>query len=213
MNGNVKDMRGKRFGRLAVLGYASSRGSSQSAYWCCVCDCGQKATIRGQSLRSGETKSCGCLNQEMRHLSNRKHGLYGIPEYWVWHSAKDRCCNPNDAKFKHYGDRGIQMCQEWHDSFATFIADMGRRPKGRYTLDRIDNDGNYEPGNCRWATYAEQSRNNRRTRLLPFQGETHCLTDWANKLGMKRVTLHSRLSRGWSLESSLMAPLHSRRQK
>lgn len=213
MNGKVKDMHGKRFERLVVLEYAGSRGPNQNAYWHCICDCGQKVTTRGQNLRAGDTKSCGCLNQEMRRLSHLKHGLYSIPEYWVWHSAKDRCHNPNDAKFKHYGGRGIQMCQEWRDSFTAFIANMGRRPKGKYTLDRIDNDGDYEPGNCRWATYAEQNRNNRRTRFLTFQGETHCLSDWATKLGMCRATLDGRFRLGWSIEEAFTAPLHSRRKK
>jgi hypothetical protein len=144
--------------------------------------------------------------------TNEKHGLHGVPEYWVWHRAKDRCKNPNNPKFKHYGGRGIKMCQEWRDSFAAFIASMGRRPAGRYTLDRIDNNGDYEPGNCRWATYAAQNRNNRRTRLLTFQGKTHCITDWADILGMSRATLYGRIYRGWSTEKALTAPLHSRRQ-
>lgn len=205
-NGNIKDMRGKRFGRLTVLEYAGSRGSGQYAHWHCICDCGQEAAIKGQSLRAGDTRSCGCLNQEMRH-SAKVHGMHNIPEYHIWQAAKARCNNSNNAKFEHYGGRGIKMCREWQDNFAVFIADVGRRPEGKYTLERIDNDGNYEPSNCQWATYATQNRNNRRTRLLTFRGETHCLTDWAKIVGLNRDALNARIRSGWSIKKALTTPL------
>jgi hypothetical protein len=208
-HGNIKDMRDKRFGRLIVLEYAGlhGKGKRQRACWRCVCDCGKKTTVIGHSLRSGHTKSCGCLNREAINFSVFKHGMCDIPEYSIWRAMKSRCYGLNNAAFKHYGGRGIRVCQEWNDSFVAFLADMGKRPSDKYTLERIDNEGDYTPKNCRWATCAEQNRNNRRTRLLTFRNEILCVTDWAKALGMNRETLSYRLRHNWSVERALSTPV------
>lgn len=122
----------------------------------------------------------------------------------------NRCQNPNVPAYKNYGGRGIAVCQRWL-RFENFLADMGERPAGM-TIERIDNDGNYEPGNVRWATYKEQTRNNRSTQLVTLHGETKCITDWAAETGIKMPTLWARLRLGWSVEDALTKPVRGRRQ-
>jgi hypothetical protein len=144
------DLAGKRFGRLLVRAYAGDRK------WSCVCDCGARGVVKGQSLRTGHTKSCGCL----RKARSTKHGMYGCREYRAWCGMKQRCGNPNDGSFEYYGARKISVCADWCSSFEAFFADMGTCPPG-LSLDRIDVDGNYEPSNCRWTDASTQNRNRR----------------------------------------------------
>ena len=211
-NKNIKDMHGKQFGRLTVLEYAGLRGNGkrQRACWHCICDCGKETTVIGHSLRSGHTKSCGCLNREAIFLSATKHGMYDTAEYSIWRAMKSRCRGLNSVAFKYYGGRGIKICQEWSNNFVTFFADMGERPSDKHTLERINNDGDYKPSNCRWATRAEQNRNKRDTRLLTFRGETRCVTDWAKTLGISTGGLFYRLRHNWSIERALTTPVRSK---
>jgi hypothetical protein len=134
------------------------------------------------------------------------------PEYPIYAAMKQRCYNTNCAEYENYGGRGIGVFQEWRDSFEAFIRDVGRRPSPEHSLDRYpDNDGNYEPGNVRWATIAEQQRNKRNNVMLTFNNETRCAADWADHLGMKRHTLDGRLKDGWSVERALTTPVAKRR--
>jgi hypothetical protein len=157
------NLAGARFGRLTVLSEAEKRSGDR--YWCARCECGQETTVRQLSLRSGATKSCGCLQRETAGRIGRetgtKHGYYGTSTYHVWATMLQRCKPGSKAdSAKNYADRGIRVCERWH-SFPNFLADMGERPDG-LTLDRIDNNKGYEPGNCRWATWHEQRMNQRR---------------------------------------------------
>jgi hypothetical protein len=150
------DLAGKRFGRWIVLGYAGGKHCK----WCCICDCGTKADVRGADLRGGISKSCGCLQRELTGDRARIHGMCGTPEYRSWHSMKARCRYPCVNGFEYYGGRGIKPCDEWLSSFVAYFADTGTRPPG-CSLDRIDPNGNYEPGNVQWATPKQQAQNRR----------------------------------------------------
>lgn len=158
---------GQRFGRLEVLAAESITHYGETR-WRCRCDCGEVVFVLGLNLRTGHTRSCGCLARELRAAWNRVSISHGAarngqraPEYWTWQGAKDRCFNSRNRMFRYYGARGISMCKEWRRSFSAFLADMGPRPSPQHSIDRINNDGHYEPGNVRWATRSEQRRNRR----------------------------------------------------
>lgn len=188
------DMMGQRFGRLTVVEFAEKRG--RLFYWKCRCDCGNETAVYGGTLRQGRQVSCGCYNAEKR----TSHGLSRSREYRAWAQMLQRCNNPKSPRFKHYGARGVKVDPAWKD-FDAFIADMG--PSNGLTLDRIDNSGNYEPGNCRWATYGVQNNNYRRNHNLTFGGETLTLTEWSHRLNITPSALYYRLTGGWSIERAL----------
>lgn len=154
------DHTGKVFHQLTVIERAGSDGVS--ATWLCRCECGGDIVVPARRLVSGGTKSCGCRKVAAARLVNRKHGMQATLAYKRWESIKQRCFNPKNPSYKNYGGRGITMCPAWVDSFLTFFADVGECPPGM-SLDRINNDGNYEPGNVRWASRSEQQRNRRQT--------------------------------------------------
>lgn len=193
------DLTGQRFARLVVTGRAAN--DSDGAVWRCACDCGRELLVRGGNLRSGNTRSCGCLYEQTRGTGNRSHGRTNTSAYWRWRAMIQRCTNPRNRGWADYGGRGIRVCERWR-TFAEFYADMGDPPPGA-SIDRIDVDGNYEPSNCRWATANEQARNKRNTPALTFGGETLSLIEWSERLGIDFHTLHSRLKRGWSTERAL----------
>lgn len=153
------DLVGQKFGRLAVIERAEKNG--KRTMWKCVCDCGELRVVWGDSLRRGSTKSCGCLDRELSLKRFTTHGKTGTPEYLVWKGMRQRCNNVNSTCYYKYGKRGIKICDRW-SLFENFLSDMGMRPSEKYSIERINNDGNYCPENCRWETATKQARNQRK---------------------------------------------------
>lgn len=208
----AKDITGQRFGRLVALG-PIGYSSDNRLMWLCQCDCGEKSHAHGGHLRSGHTHSCGCLHREVSSDSNKKHGMKHTPIYDIWCGIIQRCTSPNHKAYANYGGRGISICDEWRHDFQAFydyVSQLDRYGSPEYTLDRADNNGNYEPGNLRWSTDNEQARNKRNNRLLTFNDKTQCVAAWAEEIGISASALHLRIfRRGWSVERALTTPIVS----
>jgi hypothetical protein len=198
----TKGMLGKRFGRLLVLRMNGTL-LHRSVAWVCKCDCGKETIAIGSSLRTGDKKSCGCLLEEKIHQGmGRTHGMTRSPTYRSWESMWGRCTRPNDPVYDKYGGRGISVCERW-SKFEEFLSDMGTRPEG-LSLDRIDNSGNYEPGNCRWATPKQQSNNTRWNRTIKYNGRTYTARELSDLLGLSYNKLRRRIFReGWSISRAI----------
>jgi hypothetical protein len=204
----IKDITGQRFGRLVVLGLSKTRTPSGEIKWDCICDCGNITAVTKRNLRSSHTKSCGCLLTNPSKQTSVTHGMTDTVEYKTWESMKARCYNKNNRAYYNYGERGIIVCEEWRDSFINFYRDMGIKPKG-LTLDRIDNNGNYEPGNCRWASDADQCKNRRSNINIKLYGQAGCLSDWCKYLEISyHATISTRISKlKWPIACALWIPL------
>lgn len=197
-----KDLVGKVFGKLTVL--ALSGRKQGKARWSCRCECGEATEVDGYNLSSGNTASCGCL-KFIAPAAVIIHGRSKDRVHAIWRRMLQRCENPNASMYYRYGGRGIKVCKRWHE-FVNFYTDMGDPPAGK-SIDRFpNNDGDYEPDNCRWATNEEQGRNKSNNHLITKDGETLSLVAWAEKLGIKEKTLHERHRRGWS-DSELLDPV------
>lgn len=206
----ASDLTGQQFGRLTVVG-PSHRNTRRQIHWRCSCTCGTETTARADHLTAGMKRSCGCLFLETMTTHGAARGYTCTREYNSWATAKQRCFNPKNPNYPRYGGRGISMCDAWKDSFEMFLRDMGPRPVGM-SLDRYpNNDGDYEPGNCRWATNDQQTTNKRpkktptassRYRWVEFNGERLHISEWARRLGVHNATLTYRV-RHWPLERAL----------
>lgn len=212
MAGILTEMAGKKFGRLTVIRRNGTK--NKCAAWLCSCECGRTTTIDGSLLRRGNVRSCGCLADETWPPSRITHNGSRSPEYKVWIAMRRRCHTKTDDHYDEYGGRGISVCARWRHSFENFLADMGKRPSAKHSLDRFpDNDGNYEPSNCRWATDAEQQRNRRISVYLTHKGERRLLVEWAERLKMSPFVLYERLKRGWSHSRVIETPVKKSAKK
>lgn len=186
------DLRGQRFGKLTAV-------ERIGATWRCECECGNTVVLKTGALRSGHTRSCGCV----LYTHRRSRTI----EYLVWTRMKARCYDTNLKSFPNYGGRGIKVCAKWRFDFAAFLADMGPRPAPGYSIERINNDGDYEPSNCRWATAKEQQNNRRTNRLLTCNGKTQTVAQWGREFGIGYQALVQRLNRGIPMMDALTRPL------
>jgi hypothetical protein len=202
---DVLDHTGKQYHDVFVVSFAG-RDSCGQILWNCRCKCGTEFVRRAQSLKL--LKSCGCLKvitgPAVGKEHSTTHGKTKTVEYKTWIGILARCNNPNDQHFPQYGGRGITVCERWRKSFTSFLADMGTRPSDKHSIDRYpDNDGNYEPGNCRWATRSEQQRNKSVNRWLELNGETLTLAEWSERTGLPQNTILNRLKRNLPIERVL----------
>ena len=199
------DLAGQRFGRWTVL-EEGGRDERGRALWRCRCDCGTEREVKGWRLREGTNRSCGCLRRETSAALGREMATHGMSQtriYNTWKNMIQRTTDPKAASYPHYGGRGIKVCERWQ-SLDGFLADMGPTYADDLTIERIHVDGDYEPGNCRWVTAAEQARNKRNTRLLEFRGRSLIIADWAEVIGLNAKTLTSRIYQyGWPVERAL----------
>ena len=205
-----QDLTGKCYGRLCVTGYAGKTCGGCTS-WACDCDCGTQVVVRAASLKKGTTQSCGCYARDRRIAAKYQHGFSGTSEYNTWVQMRLRCSNSRHKSYQHYGGRGISVCPRCRDSFQAFVEDMGQRPSPKHELERLNNNGNYAPENCCWATAGEQHRNTRRNHYITFNGETKVLSDWADVLGISRTTLSSRIQRGWTIGRAFSSTIQQRR--
>lgn len=201
----LQDLTGVRFGRLLVL-RRGANGNSGAVRWVCRCDCGTEKEHFANGLRSGQTASCGCSQVERFRAygkAKRKHGLSRTKEEDAYRHMMARCYNEKAPQYKNYGGRGIRVCDSWRESITAFASDMGPCPSVTHSVERIDVNGDYEPSNCRWATWKEQQRNRRNNRMVTLRGETKPLAQWCEDLGLNYARIHARLRKGWSPEKAL----------
>lgn len=197
------DLTGQRFGRLLVLRRAENMGRQTA--WLCKCDCGNEKAVPYWNLVSGQTKSCGCLVKEVS-AKNAKctHKQSYSRLYTIWIGMKQRCYYENHKHFKHYGGRGITVCDEWKDDFQAFHDwSISHGYEDNLTIDRIDVNGNYEPSNCKWASTKVQGNNKRTNHTLELNGEIHTVSEWSKITGIPNSTIHNRLKAGWTIEKAL----------
>lgn len=211
----LKDFTGFHKNKVTILGPTGNKNCSGKSLWYCRCDCGKEFIAVGSNVKSGNTRSCGCHNlQRIREqgLSNKTHGLSNSDEYHIWRGIKQRCRNPNNKDYHRYGARGIDILDEWFESFESFYNYLGPRPSEQHSVERIDNHGDYEPGNVKWATQKEQSNNTRSNHLIELNGNIKTITEWEKESPVSRVTINRRLQEGWNVEEAIFLEPNTKRK-
>ena len=203
------ELTGQRFNRLTVISKAENRNGF--TYWNCICDCGNIKTVKGVSLTKGYTKSCGCYSRELTAKRNKDNADGKFRDerlYRIFYGMMTRCYNPNESEYLRYGGRGISVCKEWRNNFFAFQEwALNNGYNETLTIDRINNDGDYEPNNCHWATMKQQSNNRRSNLQLTFNGETKSASEWSEIVGLNRSVIYGRIKHNWSVKDALTTPL------
>lgn len=212
--------KGKAYGDLVVLEepvlapLITRKGEAKNrSHIKCLCVCGRVVMVKLVSARSGLTKSCGCRKGRVIQARLCTHNMTKSSEYRIWLGIKKRCYNPNSNNYENYGNRGIKMCDRWRYSFENFLSDMGSRPTNQHSIERRENNGDYEPNNCFWATRFIQSRNTRLTLFVDFRGEKKCVVDLCAEFGKNANTVRARLRTGWDIENAIFAPSNAKLKK
>ena len=204
MKHTLIDIRGQRFGLWLVVGTYTRVGNK--TLWLCRCDCGTERRVNAAELRNGKSTNCGCVRKAKGGARNATHGLSHTRMHARWMGMIARCENPNHSAYARYGGRGVRVCRRWRKSFTAWLADMGPPPTPRHTIDRIDNDDDYKPSNCRWATNKANCRNKKTSQFIEWGGERLHIAEWAERLGMSQQTLVYRIT-FWSLEKAFTTPV------
>lgn len=206
------DLTGNSYGRWTVLGgrYTSE---GKTLMWKCRCSCGTVKDVAHSNLRGGRSISCGCNHREQLSSRSTTHGMSKTDTYKIWHGILKRCYNPKSIVYEHYGERGITVCDRWRARFLDFLSDMGERPSKEYSIERIDNDGNYCPENCKWATDIEQLNNTTRNVRLSAYGKSLTQMQWQYRIGISRTMLRKRRLLGMQGGILLAPSAHTRNYK
>jgi|SRR5262245_16113233 len=202
---NFQDLTGQVFGDWLVVRFDGRR--RETSQWWCRCVCGTERAVGASNLKRGLSQGCGC--QKSAKIARRftTHGRSRTAEHRTWVAMRQRCHNPKASKYADYGGRGIRVCARWRISFQAFLADVGPKPGPAYSLERVNNNGHYEPGNVRWATPREQCLNKRNNRVVTFRGIDLPLSEWCRRVGLNMHTVIGRLGRGWVLDRALSEPV------
>jgi hypothetical protein len=207
---------GQRFGKLIVESHNSVKSLSGGTRWNCICDCGNKTTIASGNLTTGNSTSCGCVRSKLLSERMSTHGMTGSPEHDIWRAMLSRCSNPNVINYERYGGRNITVCDRWLNSFENFYSDMGTRPSPEHSIERKENDKGYEPGNCYWATKAEQANNKRNNVFYEYRGKKYSAKELlqlpqALDNGINKHTFNSRIRQyGYSVQEAIEEPIAKR---
>ena len=206
-----RDLTGQRYGKLTVLKYSHSNHRGR-AMWLCQCDCGNETVVLGNALTQGNTKTCGCSKVENATKLKYKHGYRSTRLYRIWLNMHTRCSNEQTNCYTNYGKRGIKICNEWQEFLPFYEWAMANGYRDDLTIDRIDNNGNYCPENCRWSTRVEQSNNTRKNHFVTYNGQTHTIAEWAKITGLSRSVITQRINKSkWSVEKALTTPVKGRK--
>lgn len=205
LKGRALDLTNRRFGRLVALG-PIGRNANGDIRWHCRCDCGNATFVAATHLIHNHTTSCGCYQAEVTTKRSTSHGMSHTKEYEAWCSMNKRCYSPNNKEYQNYGGRGIAVCDEWRYDFVAFYDHIGPMPFPKATIDRINNELSYFPGNVKWSTQKEQARNRRNNTLLTHNGKTQSMSAWVEETGISRGAIQTRIKMGWPIDKVLTEP-------